>query len=270
MIVTAMILAIQRLRKMSQGEGKAGKLAQWTIGYYIATTIIAVAHSTLLVALVWSKLMKRVSDDQLSVDPKDEENFKEREDVEIHDVVVDMFYSFVPQNIVNALATDSLLAVVVVSCVLGYVLKPGGALMRAVEEVEVIVMRIITILIYMAPVGVFFLILPNLFRLDIGEIGMNLGILIAGTLTGMVIHIFILIPLIYFIIVRTNPYSMWLKCSPAWITAWGTASSAATLPVTIRCVLERGIPKSIAHFTCPLGCMLVSLVQPCIQYIKSF
>lgn len=49
---------------------------------------------------------------------------------------------------------------------------------------------------------------------------------------------------------------MWLKCSPAWITAWGTASSAATLPVTIRCVLERGVPVTITKFAVPLGCLI--------------
>lgn len=251
-----MIMAIQRLRNMTQGGGKAGKLAQWTIGYYIVTTIIAVAHSCLLVGLVWSKLMNVVSGDQLSVAEDDEEMVNERKEVEIHQVVVDMFNSLVPQNIVNALATDSLLAVLVTSVVIGYVIKPGGALMRAVEEVEAIIMRIITVLIYFAPVGVFFLIMPNLFRLDIAEIGMNLGILIGGTLCGMVLHLFIIIPIIFVVITRQNPYTMWLKCSPAWITAWGTASSAATLPVTIRCVLERGVPVTVTKFAVPLGCLI--------------
>ncbi|KAH7377723.1 excitatory amino acid transporter 1 [Pyrenochaeta sp. MPI-SDFR-AT-0127] len=256
MIVTAMIMAIQRLRSMTQGGGKAGKLAQWTIGYYIVTTIIAVAHSCLLVGLVWSKLMNVVSGDQLSVDEDDQEMVEERKDVEIHEVIVDMFNSLVPNNIVNALATDSLLAVLVTAVVIGYVIKPGGALMRAVEEVEVIIMRVITVLINFAPVGVFFLIMPNLFRLDIAEIGANLGILIGGTLCGMFIHLFIIIPLIFVVITRQNPYTMWLKCSPAWITAWGTASSAATLPVTIRCVLERGVPVTVTKFAVPLGCLI--------------
>jgi Na+/H+-dicarboxylate symporter len=165
--------------------------------------------------------------------------------------VVDMFNSLVPQNIVNALATDSLLAVLVTAVVVGYVIKPGGALMRAVEEVEVIIMRIITILIYLAPIGVFFLIMPNLFRLDLAEIGLNLGVLIGGTLVGMVLHLFIIIPAIFFAVTRQNPYTMWMKCSPAWITAWGTASSAATLPVTIRCVLERGVPVTVTKFAVP-------------------
>jgi Na+/H+-dicarboxylate symporter len=255
MIVTAMIMAIQRLRAMTQGGGKAGKLARWTIGYYVLTTILAVTHSCLLVGLVWSKLMQPVSGDQLAVDAADQETIDERKSIAIHEVVVDMFNSLVPQNIVNALATDSLLAVLVTAVVVGYVIKPGGALMRAVEEIEVMIMRIITILIYLAPIGVFHLIMPNLWRLDIGEIGMNLGILIGGTLCGMVIHLFILIPIIFFAFTRQNPYTLWLKCSPAWVTAWGTASSAATLPVTIRCVLNLGVPVTVTKFAVPLGCL---------------
>jgi Na+/H+-dicarboxylate symporter len=259
MIVTAMIMAIQRLRAMTQGGGKAGKLARWTIGYYVITTIIAVAHSCILVGLVWSKLMQTVSGDQLEVAEDDKETIDERKDVAIHAVIVDMFNSLVPQNIVNALATDSLLAVLVTAVVLGYVIKPGGALMRAIEEVEVIIMRVITVLIYLAPIGVFFLIMPNLFRLDIAEIGLNLGVLIGGTLVGMVLHLFIIIPIIFFAITRQNPYTLWIKCSPAWITAWGTASSAATLPVTIRCVLGQGVPVTVTKFVVPLGCLISKL-----------
>ncbi|USP77687.1 hypothetical protein yc1106_04961 [Curvularia clavata] len=256
MIVTAMIMAVQRLRNMTQGGGAAGKLARWTVGYYVLTTILAVAHSALLVGLVWSKLFNVVSGSALEVSEEDQEVIDERKDTAIHDVVVEMFYSLVPNNIVNALATDALLSVLITAIVLGYVIKPGGALYRAVEEVEAIILRVITVLIYFAPIGVFFLIMPNLFRLDIAEIGANLGILIGGTLCGMFIHLFILIPLIFFVFTRNNPYTFWFKMSPSWITAWGTASSAATLPVTMRCVLKQGIPVTVAKFTVPLGCLI--------------
>lgn len=218
MIVTAMILAIKHLRNMSQGGGKAGQLARWTVGYYVLTTIIAVAHSCLLVGLVWSKLMVKVSDDQLGVDENDKDSFQERADLEIHEVVVDMFNSLIPQNIVDALATDSLLAALVTAVVLGYVIKPNESLMRAVEEVEQIIIRIIAILIYFAPVGIFFLIMPNLFRLDLAGIGRNLGILIGFTLVGMFLHLFI-IPIFFFAFARKNPYALWIRCSLAWITA---------------------------------------------------
>jgi Na+/H+-dicarboxylate symporter len=181
---------------MTQGGGKAGKLARWTIGYYVVTTIIAVAHSCVFVGFVWYKLMQQVSGDQLEVAEDGQETIDKRKDVAVHAVIVDMFNSLVPQNIVDALATDSLLAVLVAAVVIGYVIKPGGALMRAVEEVEVIMMRVITVRIYLAPIGVFFLIMPNLFRLDITEIGLNLGVLIGGTLVGMVLHLFVIIPII--------------------------------------------------------------------------
>ncbi|KAE8849761.1 hypothetical protein PTNB85_00177 [Pyrenophora teres f. teres] len=256
MIVTAMIMAIQRLRNMTQGGGAAGKLARWTVAYYVITTIIAVAHSALLVGLLWSKLFEQVSGSSLAVSEEDQEVIDERKDTAIHDVVVDMFYSLVPGNIVDALASDALLSVLITAIVLGYVIKPGGAIYRAVEEVEVIVLKVITVLIHLAPIGVFFLIMPNLFRLDIAEIGANLGILIGGTLCGMFIHLFIIIPIIFFAVTRSNPYTYWMKMSPAWITAWGTASSAATLPVTIRCVLKAGVPITVTKFAVPLGCLI--------------
>ena len=257
MIVTAMIMAVQRLRNMTEGGGKAGKLARWTIGYYIVTTIIAVAHSCLLVGLVWSKLMRVVDDEQLQVtSKKDQDLIDERKEVAIHEVVVEMFYSLVPKNVVEAMSTDSLLAVLVTAVVLGYTIKPRSSLIRAVEEVEQIIIRIITVLIHLAPIGVFFLIMPNLFRLDLGQIGINLGILIGATLCGMILHLFILIPMLFFAITRKNPYAMWMRCSPAWITAWGTASSAATLPVTIRCVLAEKAPVTVTKFAVPLGCLI--------------
>jgi len=257
MIVTAMIMAVQRLRTMAQGGGKAGQLARWTIGYYVITTVIAVAHSCILVGLVWSKLMTVVGQATLDdIDEKTAEEIKDRKKLAIHTVVVNMFESLVPNNVVNAMATDSLLAVLVTAVVLGYAIKPGSALIRAVEEIEQIIMRIITVLIYLAPVGVFFLIMPNLFRLNIAEIGLNLGILIGGTLCGMVLHLFIIIPLIFIAFTRQNPYKLWMRCSPAWITAWGTASSAATLPVTIRCVLAQGVPVTVTKFAVPLGCLI--------------
>ena len=93
-------------------------------------------------------------------------------------------------------------------------------------------------------------------RLDIAEIGANLGVLVGGAIATMAFHILIVIPIIFFAVVRRNPYSYWFKCSKAWITAWGTASSAATLPVTMKCVTERGVPVTLSKFVVPLGCLI--------------
>ena len=253
LIITAMILAVQRLREMT-GGGKV--LARWTVGYYVATTLLAIVISTVLTDLVWGRLMQEVGEASLQVSKEDAATFKDRENVEIPDVVQQMFDSFIPQNIFHALANDSLLAILITSVVIGYLLNPGSAIIKVLEEIEVLITTIITFLIKIAPIGVFFLILPNLFRLDIRDIGVNLGILIGGGVANMAIHLFIVLPILFFALTRTNPYAYWLKCSPAWLTAWGSASSAATLPVTMKCMVERGIPNTVNKFAVPLGCLV--------------
>merc|ERR1711964_779430 len=198
-------------------------LAKWTIIYFVGTTFVAIFHSALLTGLVWSKLMTVADEDSLAVDglsTQSETLAETGEKAAVHEVVVQMFESFIPQNVVYALANDSLLAIVITSIVVGYLLKPGSHILRAVQEVETLIVIIITFLIKLAPIGVFFLILPNLFRLNIADIGFNLAILIAGALAMMALHVFVILPCIYLFVVRKNPWAYWFKNSRAWITAW--------------------------------------------------
>ncbi|KAK4185214.1 excitatory amino acid transporter 3 [Podospora australis] len=254
LIICAMILAVQKLKEMSSGGG--GKLARWAVGYYVATTLLAIAHSTIAVAVGWVRLMQEMSPEDLDVSEKDQEMIAERQNVKIHDVVVQMFESLIPINIVKSLAEDGLLAVLITSVIIGYLIKPGSPIVRVIKEFEEIVTIIITWLVKAAPIGVFFLILPNLFRLKIEIIGQNLGVLIAASLVGMFFHLFVVLPAIYFAVLRKNPYAYWMTNSPAWITAWGTASSAATLSVTMKCARRNRIPDSLAKFALPLGCLI--------------
>ncbi|RBA19585.1 hypothetical protein FPRO05_09688 [Fusarium proliferatum] len=251
LIVCSMLLAVTRLREMSNG---GSLLARWTVGYYIITTLISITLSCIMMGLVWTKQYSVVGTTPL--DQEEEEKLKEN-DRSIPVVVQDMFFSLIPSNVVKALAEDELLAVIITAIIVGYLIEsPRSPIVRVTEEIERMITKIIKFLIAVAPIGVFFLILPNLMKLDIGEIGKNLGLLIGATLSTMLIHILIIVPIIFFAFTRMNAYSYWLKISPAWVTAWGTASSAATLSVTLRCAKDRGIPSTIYKFTCPLGCLI--------------
>ncbi|KAL5923708.1 hypothetical protein ACKVV7_001803 [Pyricularia oryzae] len=262
LIMTAMILAVIRLKEMTGG---GAKLAKWTVGYYVITTIISILVTCLLTGLAWRRLMIEVRGDALAMDDDQKDLVAERSENEPHTVVVTLFRSFITDNIFRSLAEAELLAILIVSVVLGSIINPTGRLIPAIEEVEKMVTKIITFLIKVAPIGVFFLILPNLLRLNIEDIGINLGVLIGAALAGMFLHLFVIVPAIYFFVVRENPYSMWFKSSPAWVTAWGTASSAATLPVTMRETIARGVPKTVAKFTVPLGC-LINMVGTAIYF----
>ncbi|KKY32674.1 putative excitatory amino acid transporter 2 [Diaporthe ampelina] len=189
LIITSLILAIQSLRDLGTGNGAL--IAKWTLGYYLITTIIAIVFSILTVALGWSRLMVPVQGEDR------EESEPDGEKVQPHEAVVLLFETLIPQNIFNALAEDTLLSVMVVSIIVGYLLKRDSPIFRVVKEIEEMVIRIIIFLIKLAPIGVFFLILPNMFKLDISEIGQNLGVLIGAALSGMFIHMFITLSIIF-------------------------------------------------------------------------
>merc|ERR1711937_294720 len=224
LIICAMILAVSRLRDMADGSG--GRLAKWTIGYYVLTTFLSIVMSCIMTAFVWGPRFIEVSDDSLDISEADQATADEKaasgDANPPHIVVKTLFRSFITQNVFFSLSNDELL----------------------------------TILIKVAPIGVFFLVLSNLMKLSIAEIGANLGMLIGGTLGTMAIHLFVILPLIFFAVVRRNPYAYWFRIAPAWITAWGSASSAATLPVTLRCAHAQKIPVTVYKFTCPLGCLI--------------
>ena len=173
LIITAMILAMQRLKEMHK---TGGAVAKWAVIYYMLTTLIAIAHSTIVVSQGWMKLMDKVTDgDELY------ESETEQKKVDIAETVVELFNSFITDNIASSIVNNALLAVLIASIVIGYLIPPNSSLIRAIEEIEKIITTIITFLVKIAPIGVFFLILPNLFKLDLTAVGKSLGVLI-GTL----------------------------------------------------------------------------------------
>ncbi|KAI6784528.1 Excitatory amino acid transporter-like protein [Emericellopsis cladophorae] len=259
LIICAMILAVSRLRDMADGSG--GRLAKWTIGYYVLTTFLSIVMSCIMTAFVWGPRFIEVSDDSLDISEADQATADEKaasgDANPPHIVVKTLFRSFITQNVFFSLSNDELLAILIMACVIGYLIKSKDSLIyKLVVELESMIMRIITFLIKVAPIGVFFLVLSNLMKLSIAEIGANLGMLIGGTLGTMAIHLFVILPIIFFAVVRRNPYTYWFRIAPAWITAWGSASSAATLPVTLRCAHAQKIPITVYKFTCPLGCLI--------------
>jgi len=248
-----MIIAAQQLKEMAK---TGAKLARYTILWYVFSTLLAIAVSIIMTSQVWSPLMTVASRESLDLSEEDAAAYEDRSSTEIEDIVQQIFYSFIPANVVDAMATDSLLAVLVSSVTVGYLIDPTSPLLKAVKEIERIIMIIIIFLIKLAPIGVFFLILPNMFKLDIRDVGQNLGILIGGSITSMLIHLLVVLPIVFFAITRRNPYTYWIQCSKAWITAWGSASSAATLPLTIQCAKDRGNPDVVVDFAVPLGCLI--------------
>ncbi|KAF3814751.1 hypothetical protein GH733_017027 [Mirounga leonina] len=106
-----------------------------------------------------------------------------------------------------------------------------------------------------APVGILFLVAGKIVEMeDVGMLFASLGKYILCCLLGHAIHGLLVLPLIYFLFTRKNPYRFLWGIMTALATAFGTSSSSATLPLMMKCVEERnGVTKHISRFILPIG-----------------
>ncbi|ELT92594.1 hypothetical protein CAPTEDRAFT_63150, partial [Capitella teleta] len=116
-------------------------------------------------------------------------------------------------------------------------------------------MKLVTVVIWYSPIGIMFLVAAEIIEMEdpVKELE-ALGLYIATVMAGLAIHGLIVIPLIYLIITRKNPFKYLYHVLQALITALGTASSAATLPVTYRCLeVNNGLDPRVTRFVLPVG-----------------
>lgn len=122
------------------------------------------------------------------------------------------------------------------------------------EEANKIFMKIILKLLWFSPVGVCSLIAGNLLgdtKLD--EMLITLVYYILTVISGLAIHSLIILPLIYFAFTRQNPFKLFKAVLKALLLAFGTSSSAGTLPVSMDCLEKFGLNQEIIQLVLPLG-----------------
>ncbi|KAM3654899.1 excitatory amino acid transporter 3 isoform X1 [Ammospiza nelsoni] len=138
--------------------------------------------------------------------------------------------------------------------VIGKMGEKGQVLMDFFNALNEATMRIVQIIMWYMPIGIVFLIAGKIIAVEDWEIFRKLGLYMATVIIGLAIHAGIVLPLIYFIIVRKNPFWFAMGMAQALLTALMTSSSSATLPVTFRCAEEKNlIDKRITRFVLPVG-----------------
>ncbi|XP_054644954.1 excitatory amino acid transporter 4 isoform X3 [Dunckerocampus dactyliophorus] len=139
--------------------------------------------------------------------------------------------------------------------VIGNMKKQGQALRDFFDCLNEAIMRLVAIIIWYAPVGILFLIAGKIVEMkDLAEVGGQLGMYTVSVIVGLLIHGLFVLPLLYFLATRKNPYSFIGGLLQALITALGTSSSSATLPITFRCLEENNrVDKRVTRFVLPVG-----------------
>ena len=171
---------------------------------------------------------------------------------------IDMLVNIVPRNPVRAAADLDMLAVIFVSLVFGAALtmipkQRAEPMVRVLEALGDVVIKIIDFAMYLAPYGVFGLIFVVTSRFGWELLG-QLGVYVAVVVGGLLIHGVVSLSVLVRVLGGLNPLTFWKKARASVVTAFSTSSSNATLPTNIA-VAERelGIDPKVAGFVLPLG-----------------
>lgn len=139
--------------------------------------------------------------------------------------------------------------------VIGNMKQQGQALRDFFDCLNEAIMRLVSVIIWYAPVGIMFLIAGKIVEMkNLAEVGGQLGMYTVSVIVGLLIHGLFVLPLLYFLVTRRNPFSFIGGLLQALITALGTSSSSATLPITFRCLEENNrVDKRVTRFVLPVG-----------------
>ena len=245
LMVVPLVLVSLVCGSSSLADGASmGRLGGKTIGLYLFTTAVAISLA-LGLALFISPGEGGSASQAVEYTPRPSPGLKET------------FLNIFPTNPVQAMAEGKMLQIIVFALLLGTALGRSGDAGQRIrslfEDLNAILMRLIVMLISLAPFGVFFL-MAKLFS----EVGwrdiIELGKYFMTVILALVIHAVVVYPSLLLWLAKTNPLKFYQKMREPMLFAFSTSSSGATLPVTLRTVEKKlGVHNTIASFSIPLG-----------------
>lgn len=153
----------------------------------------------------------------------------------------------------------NVLGIVIFSATMGLLLgkmgERGAPLVNVCQCINECVMKIINAAVWYFPFGIIFLVAGKILDMsDPFTLGKKLGWYGVTVLAGLFVHGLILLPFFYFILTRKNPFTYIRGLLQAMVIALATSSSSATLPITMKCLLENcNVDRQIARFVLPVG-----------------
>lgn len=171
--------------------------------------------------------------------------------------LTDVFINIVPSNPINAFAEGNMLQIIFFVIIFAIAMlmsgETGRQLADTAEKLNEVMMKVVTLVMDFAPIGVFFLIAKT-FSIE----GISLILPMIGYFSVVILCLLLhglgTFSLLLLIFAKLNPWVFINKMRPAHIFAFSTASSNATIPVTLQVVEKRlGVDNSTAAFTVPLG-----------------
>jgi len=259
MLIVPLVISSMISGMLSIGNsGALGRLGLKTILYYFTTTLFAILIGLAAVHVI----TPGYADGQpvkdivgLSAD-----SGKVAARVEGHSTadLFDVFLRMVPPNIVAAAAEGQMLGLIVFSLLFGYFMTrlrgaSGQTVARFWQGTFEIMMQITDLVLKFAPLGVFGLVAAVVAESGVAVFG-PLVWFVLTVLLALLVHFVVVLPLLLRLVAGVSPLAHFRAMAPALMTAFSTASSSATLPVTMECVEKNaGVSNRTSSFVLPLG-----------------
>ena len=261
MLIIPLVFASIFMAIVNLGDVRAlGKLGGKTVGFYFLTTALAVAAGLLVVNIFNPGLgIDKESLSALGIGTEvpgkvGKAGVGERSAVLI---IVDTFVNMIPKNPAAAFAKGDVLQIIFFTIFLAVFASIVGQdsepMTQVINGIDRIMQKGIMAIMAIAPYAIFMLVAAIF--MDLGFAALKaLGKYGLTVIIGLFIHGFITLPILVLVFGRYNPIRLIKALSPAMMTAWSTASSAATLPVTMSNLEKRaGVDSRIGNFVLPLG-----------------
>tara|TARA_X000001036_G_scaffold146185_1_gene138998 strand:+ start:113 stop:1387 length:1275 start_codon:yes stop_codon:yes gene_type:complete len=231
---------------------RLGKIGIKTILYYMCTSLFAI-----LIGLFLTNILKpgvNYSDNETLLNSTS----YDYENLNTPDSTADIFIRMIPENPISAAANGDILSIIFFTILLGIsiTMLPKDnkeTLTNFFTALFNAVMYLTQMIIKLSPIGVFGLMVKTVSVSDL-NLFYSVGKYMLTIAFGLSIHLFFVLPIIFFITTRINPIIHFKAMASAMATAFSTSSSSATLPVTIKCVNENiKTSKEVSGFVLPMG-----------------
>ncbi|CEO38675.1 dicarboxylate/amino acid:cation symporter [Photobacterium kishitanii] len=221
-----------------------GRLGGKTLAFYLTTTALAIT-----LALTMANIFQPGTGADLTAAT----TFASKEAPSLGSVIVGMF----PTNPISAMASGNTLQIIVFAVLFGIAIsaagKPGERLAGVFADLNEVIMKLVALLMNIAPYGVFFLMAKLFTGLGIDAIFSLINYFLV-LVAALLIHALVTYSVMLKAFTGLSPITFLKKMEDAVMFAFSTASSNATIPVTMETATKRlGVNNKIASFTVPLG-----------------
>lgn len=237
---------------------KLGRIGYKALGLFLFTSVLAVSIGLLIANVVRPGRWVSPEARELVLAGGTPGIDVAMQSASAHRTIWDYLLAMIPTNPFEALAKADMLPTIVFAMCVGALLTMIAAerakpVIELCETMSDLMGRLVMLIMKAAPVAVFCLIAPVVAGMGLEAIR-ALGVYCLCVIGGLVVMMTLVYAPLVLIGARRKPAEFFKGLGPAMLVAFGTSSSNATLPVTLRCVTERvGVSKRVANFVLPLG-----------------